>query len=84
VTGKGYISGAPAPVAESRPAEIGGKVARHVPDDGAGALPAKGLRGKTHFASRFKPITLVQPSSEKYSYFVFPENDVLLSRPASP
>jgi hypothetical protein len=34
------------------------------------------LRQKTHFASRLKRITPVQPCREKYFYFCFSEIDV--------
>jgi hypothetical protein len=43
----------------------------------------KSVRRKTNLRWRFKSITPVQPSREKYSYFFFSEIVSILRRPAS-
>jgi hypothetical protein len=43
----------------------------------SGSLRRNLLRQTTHFVSRFKWITYVQPSTLKYSTFFFSEDDIL-------
>jgi hypothetical protein len=52
---------------------------RHPPALGQSA--PNSLRPKTHFIRRFKQITPVQPSGEKYPYFAFSES--MISFPPS-
>jgi hypothetical protein len=47
-----------------------------VPANPCAIAAQNGLRQKTHFASRLKRITPVQPCREKYFYFCFSEIDV--------
>jgi hypothetical protein len=42
-----------------------------------------GVRRKTHFASRFKQITLSNPPAQNILFFFFPETMISSSRPVS-